>query len=152
MFGFAVTVSGCSNNAYPASTNPTSNPTTTTPSTVSPSTNSPATPAQNQAGPKITDPQYTNKAYLISGDSLDATAQTATSGFNISKIVNSDGTTTFTLTSTNPEYQDQSYTLQPGQKLYFIEMNLGDDYNNNEGNLGDDRAVITDADGNIIQS
>lgn len=100
---------------------------------------------------KLTDSQYANNAYLISGDTLDSAAQAATSGFTITKTPNADGTTTIALSSTNPEYKNQSYTLQTGQQLYFIERILGDDSNNQELNLGDDTAIIVDADGYIVQ-
>ena len=147
-----VVVSACTNNAVtpvgagannPATVDNAANP--------APNTNNPAPANQNTATQKLSDSRYANNAYLISGDALDAAAQQAISGFNIDKTTNADGTTTFRLSSSNPEYQNQSYTLQPGQKLYFIEANLGDDGNNNEGFLGDDKALITDADGNIIQ-
>jgi len=143
-----VAVSGCT--TVPQSTNPTSTNPQSTNTAVTNTANTATTTGQNQAGPKITDAKYANVAYLISGDTLDAATQTAISGFNINKVTNSDGTTTFTLTSTNTEYKDQSYTLKPGQKLYFIEKNLGDDSDNNERFLADDTAVVTDADGNII--
>jgi len=100
---------------------------------------------------KLADSQYANFAYLISGDTLDSSAKAATSGFTITKTPNSDGTTTISLTSTNPEYQDQTYTLQPGEKLYFIERNMGDDSGGQEGFLGDDTAIIVDAQGYIVQ-
>ena len=152
MLGFVAAVSGCSNNSYPTSTTPTStNPAPTTPPAVPTTTNSPATPSQNTVTAKITDAQYANNAYLISGDTLDAAAQSATSGFNINKVANSDGTTTITLSSSNPGYTNQSYTLQSGQKLYFIEKYLADDNGNSEGNVADDTAIVTDADGNIVQ-
>ena len=79
----------------------------------------------------------------------DATKQ-ALSGFTVDKQALSDGSTQITLNATNPEYQTQTYTLTPGQKLYFIERNLGDDQNGQDIVLGDDRAVVTESDGTIV--
>ena len=141
----AVVVSACSN-TY---SNPTGATNYNAPAVNNPSAAASNPPASTPTGPKITDPEYAGIAHLISGATLDASAQTATSGFNINRVANSDGTTTFTLTSTNPEYQDQTYTLQPGQQLYFIERSLGDD-SSGEGNIGDDTAVVTDANGYLI--
>jgi hypothetical protein len=87
---------------------------------------------------------------LISGATLDAAAVNVTSDFDIKKTVNSDGTTTIVLSSTNPEYSTQTYTLQSGEQLYFIERNLGDD-SNIDANLGDDMAIKVDAQGYIVQ-
>ena len=82
---------------------------------------------------------------------MDPAATQATSGYTITKTPNADGTTTISLSSTNPEYKNQSYTLQPGQQLYFVEKFLGDDSNNQEGNIGDDTALIVDSQGYIVQ-
>ena len=103
---------------------------------------------------KLSDTQYWRAAHLISGDSPDASAQRALAGFNVDKKVMGDGTTQITLTTTTPGYVNQSYTLQPGQQLYFIETSMGDDSTNpsQEFNLGDDTAVIVDAQGYVVQN
>lgn len=101
-------------------------------------------------GTKLSDSQYANAAYLISTDTLSADAQTAITGFNIQKTSNSDGSTTYNLIAINPEYQTQSYTIQPGQSLYFIENNLGDDSTGAENFPGDDMAIVVDANGFIV--
>jgi len=108
-----------------------------------------AQPSNNNV--KLSDSPYANYAYLISGDTLSADAQTAITGFSMQKTANPDGTTTIALSSTNPEYQNQSYTLQSGQQLYFIERTLGDDSGNEDSNLRDDMAIIVDANGYIVQ-
>ena len=157
LLAFVVFVSGCNTttpNTTPAVNNANPTPTTDNSATANPSASTPnqANPVSSNPTPiKLADSKYVNSAYLISGDTLDTDAKTALSGFIMDKTVNSDGTTTIKLSSSNPDYQNQSYTLQPGQKLYFIETNLRDDGNDNEFNLGDDKALITDADGNIIQ-
>jgi len=131
----------------PVANNPTVN---TPPVTNSPAATNPPISPPASSGTKLTDSQYANNAYLISGDSLDATAQAATSGFSIQKTSNPDNTTTISLTSTNPGYTNQTYTLQAGQQLYFIEQNSGDD-GTGDAFIGDDRAIIVDAQGYIVQ-
>ena len=98
---------------------------------------------------KLSDSQYASYAYLISTETLSSDAQTATTGFNIKKTENSDGSTTYDLIAVNPEYQTQEYTIQPNQQLYFIERSLGDDQNG-EGFLGDDMAIVVDSNGYIV--
>ena len=131
-----VLLSGCAN----------STPTPTTPTTPNNPINTSA------ANLNLANSIYANDSYLISGDTLDAAAQTATIGFTINKVVNQDGTTTIILSSSNPEYQNQTYTLQSGQKLYFIESYPADDSqeNNSDRTLMDDKALITDANDNIL--
>ena len=112
------------------------------------------TPATNQ--PSTNTPQLFSSspisqyAFLISGPTLDQNAQNALAGFNVSKKALPDGSTEVTLTSTNTEYQTQTYTVKPGEKLYFIETMMGDDSNNQEKNLRDDMAVLVDANGYIV--
>lgn len=89
-------------------------------------------------------------AYLISTTPYDANTQKALSGFTVTNKTLADGSREFTLTSTNPEYQTQTYTVKQGEKLYFIETMLGDDSNNQDRNLGDDTAVVVDANGYIV--
>ena len=100
---------------------------------------------------KFSDQPYYSYSYLISGDTLSADAKTALAGFDLNKQVMPDGTTQIMLKAQKAEYHDQQYTLQPGQQLYFLERMLGDDQNNNENNLGDDSAVVVDAQGNVVQ-
>lgn len=99
---------------------------------------------------KLSESPYANYAYLISSYPLSSEAQQAISGFNINKQANSDGTTTINLVALNPEYQNQSYTLQQGQSLYFIERSMGDDGDGSENFLGDDHAIIVDSNGYIV--
>ena len=94
--------------------------------------------------------QYEQYAYLISGDSLDSSAQQAITGFKLNKRSNPDGTVTITLKALEPAYNDQTYTLKPGQKLYFIETSLSDDQDNRELSMSDDTAIIVDSQGYIV--
>lgn len=92
-------------------------------------------------------------AYLISEDpaSFDTKTKEALVGFTVDRKVLADGTKVINLVATDPEYQSQSYTIKPGQKLYFIERYLQDDQNGQEKNMKDDRAVVTESDGTIVQ-
>jgi hypothetical protein len=101
-------------------------------------------------GTKLSDSPFAKSAYLISTDKLSADTLKALAGFNLSKVAQPDGTTKYILKATNPEYQDQSYVIGSGQRLYFIELSLQDDANNQEKNLGDDHAVVIDSEGNIV--
>ncbi len=98
---------------------------------------------------KLADTKYGKDSYLISSETLSPEAQTAISGFNISRVVNPDGSINMVLIALNPEYQNQNYHLAPGQSLYFIETYAGDDNPpKGEGpSLMDDKAVIVDQDG-----
>ena len=94
---------------------------------------------------------YASKSYLISGETLDSSAQKAISGFSLTKKNLADGSVEITLKALSSEYQDQSYTLKSGEKLYFIEASGGDDSPpNGEYSLGDDHAVIVDANGFVV--
>jgi hypothetical protein len=113
-----------------------------------------APPGSNQAQAqkvKLADTSYWPYAHLISGATLDSSAQAAMSGFSLAKNVLSDGSTQIVLKSTNQGYTDQTYTLKQGEQLYFIERTMGDDQQNQEFNLGDDTAVVVDANGYVVQ-
>ncbi len=98
---------------------------------------------------KLSDSSYADSAYLISGDLLSADAQKALVGFTLTKKVQADGSTLFSLAATNPEYTSQQYSVQAGQSLYFVDRSLGDDAGI-ESNQGDDFGIITDANGYIV--
>ena len=117
-------------------------------SSLNPSSSSSSGQAQKT---KLADTRYAQYAFLISTDKYDSATQAALAGFTVDRKVLADGTQQITLNAQNPEYQTQSYTVKPGQKLYFIETSMGDDPGGQEFNLGDDRAVIVDSDGYIVQ-
>ena len=99
---------------------------------------------------KFADQDYFKTAYLISGVTLSADAKMALTGFTMTKKTMPDGTTSIMLKALKPEYKDQSYTLKTGEQLYFIEKFLQDDANGTESNIGDDGAVIVNAEGNVV--
>ena len=102
-------------------------------------------------GTKLADSPMADKSYLISTASLSADAQKALTGFSVTSSSSADGSVTYMLKATNPEYQDQSYTLKPGEQLYFVEVSLGDDSGDTDSNLRDDRAIVVDSTGTIIR-
>lgn len=100
---------------------------------------------------RFADTQYANYAYLISGNTISSNAQAALAGFQRSVTVQADGSQVVTLKALNPNYQNQQYTVQPGQQLYFIETSFGDDRApDGEYSLGDDGAVLVDQNGYIV--
>jgi hypothetical protein len=116
----------------------------------------PSNPATGSAGTtangkvKLSDTQDWANAHLISGDTLDAGAQSALSGFSLKKNPMPDGTVQITLTAAQAGYFNQTYNLKPGQQLYFIERFKADDSGGSDINSKDDSAVIVDAQGYIV--
>ena len=92
-------------------------------------------------------------AYQIFPGPISAEAKTALAGFMLDTKTQSDGSSLITMTSTNTEYKNQTYTVKPAEILYFIEKNPKDDSEseNAEKFLADDTAVVVDADGYIVQ-
>lgn len=97
----------------------------------------------------VDSPLYKN-AYLISTPTYDANTKKALSGFTITKTVLADGSNQITLNAQNGEYTTQTYVVKPGEKLYFIEMNLSDDNGSTDKFIGDDQAILVDANGYIV--
>src|SRR5579864_2958054 len=64
---------------------------------------------------------YAPYAYLISTDTFDAATRRALTGFTVVTSTNPDGSLEVTLTARNPNYQTHTYTVETGQKLYYIE-------------------------------
>jgi len=106
---------------------------------------------QPSGAQKFSDQSYYSNSYLVSGDNLSADAQRALAGFQLQKKSMPDGTTQITLKALEPAYHDQSYTLKPGEQLYFIDRNLGDDAGGQENYIGEDSAAVVDAQGNVVQ-
>lgn len=119
---------------------------------LTPSTTPPASPSAPMVttGNKLADQPYASQAYLISGDTLSASAQQALSGFTLSKSKLADGTLQIELKAVNPEYQSQQYLLKPGEQLYFIEKFGADDQGGQDANTHDDQAVVVNAQGEIV--
>ena len=117
------------------------------------SNNAPVSQNNSQAVSKVkfADTSDAQNAYLISIDNYDAKTNEALAGFKVDRKVLSDGTQQINLVAQEAGYQSQSFTVAPGQKLYFVEKFLQDDQNGQERNMGDDKATLVDADGYIVQ-
>jgi hypothetical protein len=113
----------------------------------------PSASAQSQGqGTKLTDlPDY-KFAYKVYPGDLTSDAKTALTGWNINPTINSDGSTTVTLTPNNASDQVKTYTVKSGDSLYFVEKSRGDDSQdtNTDANLQDDYGIIVNANG-IVQ-
>lgn len=103
-------------------------------------------------GQKFSDSPDYQYAYLISGPTLSAQAETAITGFDLSKTTQTDGTTVYELKAKKSGYFDQKYTVKSGQSLYFIESSMGDDNGDVDERLSDDTAVVVDANGYVVNS
>ena len=114
-------------------------------------TASAASPAASSTRVLFADSPFAANAYLISTDTYDAQTQQALSGFRVDKKTLTDGSMQITLNAQNTEYHTQTYTVAPGEKLYFIERSLGDDGGNQDINIHDDRAILVDGQGYIVQ-
>ncbi len=113
--------------------------------------NTPTASTDSSGKVKFTDTDNAQYAYLISTDAYDTQTQAALSGFTVDKKTQPDGSMSVTLTAHKAGYVSQSYTVMPGEKLYFIERSLGDDGDNDDATLADDHAVLVDANGYVVQ-
>jgi LysM repeat protein len=119
---------------------------------------------QKQGPPPGGKPMFTTKgmnlegsaiakyAYKIAPGDISAESQKVLIGFAVASKLNSDGSTTVTLTPKDSDDQFQTYTIKPGETLYFIEMTPADDNKDQDKDLNyrDDYGIITDSSG-IIQ-
>lgn len=103
-------------------------------------------------GQKFADNPLSSKAYLIfpTNGPLTGDAKTAMTGWNMQTTASADGSTVVTLIPHEAEDIKQSFTVKPGNKLYFIEMTLVDDTTGVDENRGDDIGVLVDQNG-IVQ-
>ena len=110
------------------------------------------TAAATVSAQKFQDSEMRQYAYQLYPGPISAQTKEAMAGFEMQTQMLADGTAQINLTSTNPEYKDQQYLIKPGETLYFIEMNSGDDSadENTDRNLADDTAVVVDAQGNMV--
>lgn len=111
------------------------------------------TSSTNTSSPqKFADSADYQYAYLISGPTLGAQAETAITGFDLSKTTQADGATVYRLKAKESGYFDQQYTVKPGQSLYFIESSMGHDHGDVDERLNDDTAAVVDTNGYIVKS
>ncbi len=112
---------------------------------------------QNQTTPPpATQELFTNSplaqySYLISDPTMDANAKKATIGYTFTRTTLTDGSIQIVVKKPKAsDFQPETYIVQPGEKLYFIERQPGDDVVDTDSNLGDDQVVLVDVNGYII--
>jgi hypothetical protein len=108
------------------------------------------TSAMKQKFSDSSDYQY---AYKIFPGTISSSAKEAMAGFAFTTKVMSDSSTQITLTSQNPFYKTQQYTVKPGYSLYFIERMMGDDDSekDTDAKYTDDTAILADPQGYIAK-
>lgn len=96
---------------------------------------------------------YTN-AVIIAPGPLSVEAKAVTTGWDIKSRSLADGTTQVDLIPTGSEATEgdtaHSFNLKTGDKLYFVDLNPGDDRGGADNNKNDDIGIVVDANG-IIQ-
>ena len=92
--------------------------------------------------------QYTHKIF----PEMAADAKSAMTGFEVTTVAQSDGSTLVTLMPKDSDDQKQEYVVTKGNSLYFVEMTPADDNADSDKDLNyrDDYGIILDVNG-IIQ-
>lgn len=93
----------------------------------------------------LSDEPFAQYSYLISSDRLSQSAQSALSGFRLSKTALPNGDSVINFGQTGQQGQD--ITVKSGQRLYFVETSLSDDGPGHDSVLGDDYLVLVDSNG-----
>ncbi len=112
-------------------------------------------PLTSIKGTKLQDnPMLNQHSYLIypvNGTS-PADVKAALNGWTMSTVASSGGSMLVTLTPNNTEQEDhkQQFTVETGDKLYFVELNLSDDQNGQDRMWFDDVGILTDKNGVIL--
>ena len=108
-------------------------------------------PQMLTSGMKLADSSISQFAFKVAPGKLDDSAKTALIGWDITSVVQKDGSTVVTLNPKDSGDQKQVYTVKPGLSLYFVEMSKGDDNTdtNSDTNLRDDYGIMVDANGTV---
>lgn len=105
-------------------------------------------------GQKFSDTNLAADAVLIAPGALSAQAQAATSGWQVKSRSLSDGSTQVDLIPVGSEATEgdskHTFNLKTGDKLYFVDLNPGDDSSAHDANTNDDVGILVDANG-IVQ-
>lgn len=106
-------------------------------------------------GQNFTDSKFANSAVLIYPGTISKEAQAVMSGWNLKTKKLSDGTVQADLIPTESEAVEgdsrHSFNLKQGDKLYFADLNPGDDNpGSTDNNKNDDMGIVVDAQG-VIQ-
>ena len=106
-------------------------------------------PAQSSNAILFNNTVYSHYAYLISGQYLSSQEKYVLTGFNISRTQDANGTVVVKI-SLSGSGQNQSVSVAPGDRLYFIEATMGDDGYGFDSSLGDDGFVMVNSTGYVI--
>lgn len=105
-------------------------------------------------GQKFSDTQFADSAVQIYPGAISASAKAMMSGWNLKTTANSDGTVTASLIPVGSEVTEgdsaHTFTLKSGDKLYFVDLNPGDDGMGADNNKNDDMGIVVDSN-EIIQ-
>ncbi|MGA2910518.1 MAG: hypothetical protein ABSE04_01815 [Candidatus Microgenomates bacterium] len=108
----------------------------------------------NFKGQKLSDVQMLSSATLIYPGVSNTDVNRTLINWTLSTTQNSDGTVTVKLTPAEPEATEgdttQTFTVKPGDKLYFDDLNPNDDQPGMDVNTHDDLGILVDSNG-IIQ-
>ncbi len=108
--------------------------------------------SQNATNITLAASGYATYAYLISSPITNSTAQRAIAGFNITQQELANGSVRITIAAVGNPTTGGNYTILPGEKLYYIDLSLGDDSApSGEYNMGDDGIILTNTAGYIIK-
>lgn len=110
--------------------------------------------APSLKGQKLSDTRFAANAVQIYPGIISESAKSTMSGWDLKTVSNSDGTITASLVPTGSEITEgdssHTYTLHSGDKLYFVDMNPGDDVaNSTDNNKNDDMGIVVNSDGLI---
>ena len=120
------------------------------------STNSAYSASSSQAslpsGQLFSSSPYSQVAYQIFPGSLSSIAREVMAGINLKSSQNPDGTTTVTLSPTNPGFPGLAYNVSSGDKVYLVETNMGEDNPsaNYDGVYADDGVIVVNSAGYIV--
>lgn len=105
-------------------------------------------------GQKLSDTNFAGNAVQIYPGNISREAMAAMSGWDLKTVKQSDGTIKASLVPTGSEAGEgdsaHTFTLNSGDKLYFVDINPGDDQPGQDNIKSDDMGIVVDANG-IIQ-
>lgn len=83
---------------------------------------------------------------------LSQQAKKILAGFSLQKVSLSDGTEQITLLAKKQDFTSQVLIVKPGDSVHFIDQHTSDDTSgsDNDVNLHDDKAVVVNKNGQII--
>ena len=115
-------------------------------------TNTYGSASSSPSGQLFSSSPYSQVAYQIFPGSLSSIAQEVMAGISLKSKQNPDGTTTVTLSPTNPSFPGLAYNVSSGDKVYLVETNMGEDNPsaNYDGVYADDGAIVVNSAGYIV--